>query len=306
MKFSGKSVKSLTKLIKIAGSAIKVRLIVNLSDLPKGLLQQLGFDEMPVAGEYLIPSVMGKYTNFNVNGRTIIRKDKPLQPESVMFYGSSRDWQGGIHSGIRTRTMKKYPRENVIAPSETFEIIELNGDLFLSSAEIELIDTNETRNIHVTNIMLECFSEFEIYDVDKDETIGPRLKRLQWDLLPTGECPWDKAKSIVLKSTRHLKEKDKKVIEYRMEAISRRNPDFLATGRAGFSGYFVYGFKDQDVYVLESMELDNATYVFNSEWEKISKLTKSQIIKSDLPHSRIIHNNKWRMSVGYAISGKAI
>jgi hypothetical protein len=304
MKFSGKSVRSLTKFMKVAGSAIKVRLAINLINVPKEFLLQLGFDETPIAGDYLIPSVLGKYTGFNVNGEIKVRKDLPLESESVMFYGSSRDWHGGIHSGIRTRTMKKYPRENISAPSETFEIITINGDLFLSSAEINLDDKDETRNIHVTNVMLECFSEFEIYDVQKEEIIGPKLKRLQWDILPAGECPWDKAKIIVLKRTEHLEEKDKKVIEHRMKIISRRKPDFLATGRAGFSGYFVYGFKDQDVYVLESMELDNATYVFNSEWEKISQLTKSQIINSDLPHDRIIHNKKWNLSVGHAISGK--
>ncbi|MBA6349490.1 hypothetical protein [Colwellia sp. BRX8-9] len=303
MKFSGKSVRSLAKLIKVAGSASKVRLTVNLSGLSKELLLKLGFNEKPSVGDYLVPSVLGKYTSFNVNGAVKIRKDLPLEPESVMFHSSSRDWHGGIHSGIRTRTIDKYPRENIPAPSETFEIITINGNSFISSAEIDLNDGDETRNIHLTNIMLECFSEFEIYDLDKEEIVGPRLKRLQWDILPSGECPWSKAKPIILKRTEHLKDNDKKVIEHRMKVISRKNPDFLATGRAGFSGYFVYGFKDLDVYVLESMELDNATYVFNSEWETISKLTKSQIINSDLPHNRIIHNKKWNFSVGRAISG---
>jgi hypothetical protein len=269
MKFSGKSVRSLTKLIKVAGAATKIRLTVNLGDISKDILLQLGFDETPNVGDYLVPSVLGKYTSFNVNGAVIIRKDLPLEPESIMFYGSHRDWQGGIHSSTRTRTIDKYPRENIPAPSETFEIITINGISFLSSAEVDLNDGDETRNIHLTNIMLECFSEFEIYDLDKEEIVGPRLKRLQWDILPSGECPWSKAKPIILKRIEHLKDNDKKVIEHRMKVISRKNPDFLATGRAGFSGYFVYGFKDLDVYVLESMELDNATYVFNSEWETI-------------------------------------
>ncbi|MGF1719487.1 hypothetical protein L4D20_05485 [Vibrio kyushuensis] len=303
MKFSGKSVRSLTKLIQIAGSAVKVRLAINLSNIPTDLLCQLGFDETPNVGDYLIPSVLGKFTHFNVNGEIKIRKDLPLEPESIMFYGSSRDWHGGIHSGIRTRTMKKYPRENIPAPSETFEIIEMNGESFLSTAELKLDNGDDSRSIHITNMMLECFSEFEIYDVDKGEVIGPKLKRLQWDILPPGESPWAQAMPIILKRTEHLEEKDRKVIEYRMKTISRKNPDFLATGRAGFNGYFVYGFKDQDVYVLESMELDNATYVFNSEWEKISQLTKSAIINSDLPHKRIIHNKRWNFSVGQAISG---
>lgn len=88
-----------------------------------------------------------------------------------------------------------------------------------------------------------------------------------------------------------------------MKVISHRNPDFLAIGRAGFSGYFVYGFKDKDVYVLESIHLDNATYVFNSHWKDLSQLSKSEIINSTIPHSRIIHNKKWKMSVGRAIDG---
>jgi len=43
--------------------------------------------------------------------------------------------------------------------------------------------------------------------------------------------------------------------------------------------------------------------VFNNEWEAISKLTKSQIINSELPHQRIIHNKGWGVSLGRAISG---
>lgn len=303
MKFSGKSIRTLTRLIKATGAATKVRLTVQLSSISQEFLVQLGFDNTPEEGDFLIPSSLGKFTSFNVNGTTKIRKDLPLEPESVMFYGSSRDWHGGIHYGIRTRTIDKYPREYIPAPSEIFEIVKIKGNLHLSSSELDLNDKDETRNIHVTNMMLECFSEFDIYDLEKEEIVGPKLKRLQWDILPPGESPWSKAKPIILNRTEHLPEKDKKIIEHRMKVISRREPDFLATGRAGFSGYFVYGFKEKDVYVLESMELDNATYVFNSDWEAISKLTKSQIINSELPHQRIIHDKKWNVSVGRAISG---
>ncbi|MEH6798167.1 MAG: hypothetical protein V7681_02560 [Halopseudomonas sabulinigri] len=304
MKFSGKSVRSLTKILKTCGSSKKVRFTASLNDTPKELLVRLGFDNNPSVGDYLIPSAIGRFTNFNANGEVKVRKDLPMEPESIMFYGSSRDWHGGIHYGIRTRTQDKYPRENIPPPSETFEITEINGNLFISTSELNLNDTDEARNIHTANIMLECFSEFEIFDVEKEKVVGPKLKRLQWDILPPGEYPWGKSKAIISKVTDQLEEKDKKVIEHRMQVISRRNPDFLAIGRAGFSGYFVYGFKKKDVYVLESIHFDNATYVFNSEWESLSQLSKSQIINSELPHSRIIHNGKWDVEVGRAISGK--
>lgn len=303
MKFSGKSIRSLTKILKISGSCRKVRFTVKIKDISTVLLIELGFDEHPNVGDYLIPSLIGKFTVFNANGDIKIRKDLPMEPESVMFYGASRDWQGGIHHGIRTRTMDKYPREYIPAPSETLEIIMIKNELYISSSEVNLDDPDETRNIHVTNIMLECFSEFEIFDVDNEEIVGPKIKRLQWDVLPPGEYPWEKSKSIISKVTENIDEKDKKVIEHRMKVISQRKPDFLATGRAGFIGYFVYGFKGKNTYVLESIHLDNATYIFNSDWEALSQLTKSQIIKSDLQHKRIIHNGKWNVELGRAIDG---
>jgi hypothetical protein len=301
MKFTGKSVQSLTKILKTVGKAKKVRFTVPLDGVAKGTLKDLGFDENPSLGDYLTPSAIGKYTNYNANGDVKVRRDLPKESESVMFYGASRDWQGGIHYGIKTRTMDKYTREYIPAPSEILEIIDIDGKSYISSSELNLIDSDEKRNIHITNVMLECFSEFEIFDIEKSQIIGPKLKRLQWDVLPSGEYPWEKSKPIIQKATESLDEKEKEVIEHRMRVISRRNPDFLATGRAGFSGYFVYGFKGKDVYVLESIHLDNATYIFNSNWEALSQLTKSEIINGAVPHKRIIHNGKWSVEVGRAI-----
>lgn len=304
MNFTGKSVRSLTQVLKKSGTANKVRFIVPVKGVENNLLIELGFDDDLNVGDYLMPSALGKFTYFNANGNEKIRKDLPKNPESVMFYGASRDWGGGIQYGVRIRTMDKYPREYIPAPSETFEIISVNGELFVSSSELNLGDPDEARNILVTNLMLECFTEFEIFDTEKQKTIGPKLKRLQWDVLPPGEYPWEKSKAIITKVTSNLDEKDKKVIEHRMQFIARMKPDFLATGRAGFNGYFVYGFKYKNVYVLESVHLDNATYVFNSDWESLSQLTKSEIIKSNISHNRIIHNRRWRIELSRVINEK--
>lgn len=304
MKFSGKSIRSLTKILKVAGSAREVRLAVPIENVSKEHLIELGFEEQPKAGDYLIPSVIGKVTAFNARGDIKIRKDLPKEPESVMFYGASRDWQGGIHHGIRTRTMNKYPREHIPAPSEPFEIVEIQGRLFISSSVLNLYESDEDRSIHAANLMLECFSEFEMFDVKNNKIIIPSFRSLNWEVLPPGEYPWEKSKHIISKATERLDKKEREVIEHRMRVISRRKPDFLATGRAGFNGYFVYGFKNESVYVLESIYLDNATYIFKSDWEKLSQLTKSEIIKGKLLHKRIIHNKKWNIEVGRAIGGK--
>ncbi len=306
MKIKTKSIRSLSKILKVTAGIKNIRLAVNLDGLTTDLVEHLGFNTPPTVGDYLMPSSIGKFTNFNANGREIVRKDLPKESESIMYYGTTRDWHGGLHSSTKTRTIKKYPRDYVSAPSETLQIVEIENKYYIASSELDVENDNESRIIHVCNLMIECFSEFEIFDTKTKKIIGPTLKRLQWDILPQGQYPWQTSRPIIEAATKHLEQKDREVIEHRMKIISRRNPDFLATGRGGFSGYFVYGFKSKDKYVLESIHLDNATYVFESNWEDLSQLTKNEIINSNVTHQRIIHNRSWATSIGHAIEAKKI
>ncbi|EGQ9714606.1 hypothetical protein [Vibrio vulnificus] len=297
MKIKGKSIRNLNRVLKAAGELKEVKLVYKVDGRDSIVWEQLGFRSALVVGHYLIPSVLGKITSFNARGAEIVRKDLPKQPESVTFFGSSRDWHGGIHYGIRTRTMQKYPREFVPAPSEAFYVSEINGELYLTTSVINLVEEDEVRNLHVCNLMLECFGEFEIYNSEKDALVGPKLKRVQWEILPRGEYPWSKSKSIIDAATRSIDKKEKEVVDYRMKTIAKFNPDFLATGQGGFSGYFVYGFEKIGVYVLESIYLDNATYVFDDDWEAFSQLTKSEIINGGLAKARIVHDRKWAVAI---------
>lgn len=302
MKITGKSIRNLSSVLKIVGKKTNVRLAVDIDLLDQLKIDALGFHPELTIGDYLIPSVIGRTTNFNANGHEIVRDDLPKQPESIMYYGTTRDWHGGLHSSTKTRTIQKYPREYVDAPSETIQVLEIDGKKYIASSPLNLSNPDEARNIHVCNLMLECFSEFEVFDIETNKVISPTLRRLQWDILPKGAYPWEKSKAIISETTKHLDEKDREVIEHRMKRISRHNPDFLATGRGGFSGYFVYGFETKGIYVLESIHLDNATYVFESDWEALSQLTKNEIINGNTIHNRIIHNGRWAFSIGQAIN----
>ena len=218
-----------------------------------------------------------------------------------MFHGKHRDWQGNLTPKIFTKTIKKYPRELIPVPSQTLEIIAIKNKLFVSTSEIDLNSGDKILNLHIINLMLECFNEFEIFDVDLADIVSLKIRRLQWDILPPGEYPWEISRNLIYKITDQPNFIDKEVIEHRMKMISKRDPDFLAVGKAGFNGYFVYGFIKKDIYIFESVHLDNATYIFNSNWKDISTLSKNQIINSDISHKRIIHNKKWSIEVGRAI-----
>ena len=74
-------------------------------------------------------------------------------------------------------------------------------------------------------------------------------------------------------------------------------PDFMAIGDQGFYGYIVYGFTEKNIYIFESNQLDNATYIFKGDWEDASKLTKREILNSNLCEARLVHNKKWESSI---------
>ncbi|SQD77859.1 hypothetical protein [Moritella yayanosii] len=301
MKIKAKSVRSMSKVVKIVGDKQHIRLAISINDLSKDTLLKLGFNSDLNIGDSLMPTAIGKFSDFNANGKEVVRKDLPKESCSIMCYGTTRDWQGNMHSGIQTRTIKKYPRDYIVAPSEIIQVIKINDLEYIATDEINLTSENEERNIHLCNLMLECFSEFEIFDIRENEIVGPKLKRLQWDVLPKGKYPWSVSGKIIQGITGKLPKNEQEVIDHRMKAISRHNPDFLASGRGGFSGYFVYGFESKGKYVLESIHLDNATYVFESDWEDVSQLTKNEIINSNIVHERVVHNKMWANVLARAI-----
>lgn len=303
MQIKGKSIRSVTKLLAASQGCEEIRLAHRILDDMTDLLSAIGFDKEPSAGDYLIPEVVGKISALNAHGKEIIRKDLPLEPQPRSYYRTWKDWHGQEHSGIQTRDIDMYPREYQPAFEETLHVIEIGGDKYIATDSMELNDSNESRNIHLSNLMLECFGSFEVLDAKNGNIISTKVKQLHWDILPPGEYPWSKAKLLVGEVTKNLKESEKGVVEARMQTITKYCPDFLATGRAGFSGYFIYGFASKGLYVLESIHLDNATYIFGDNWEQLSKLTKNQIINGEIDHQRIVHDKKWNRTVRSILAG---
>jgi hypothetical protein len=100
----------------------------------------------------------------------------------------------------------------------------------------------------------------------------------------------------------YVSEGNRKIIEHRLEAINSYGPTFYAIGQAGFRGYIVFGFSDRDIFFLESMYFGNATYVFEDNWETLSKMTKAEILNHNLQKDRIIHREGWENRVDKLLS----
>jgi len=150
--------------------------------------------------------------------------------------------------------------------------------------------------------MLECFGEFQMVDPKNSLLIAPKVRRLHWEILPTGRYPWARAKPLVDTSLNKIPVENRAEIEFRIKTLTDKNPDFFAIGVGGFSGYFVFGYSNKDLYVLESTYLDNATYVFKEDWEQFSMLSKCEIINGPAPHQRIVHNRRWRSVMNHLLN----
>lgn len=99
------------------------------------------------------------------------------------------------------------------------------------------------------------------------------------------------------KTLRNKPETQKFAIKRRHEFLWKQNPDFCALGKQSFWGYIVYGFKKSKIYIFESDQPDNATYIFYGDWEGASKLTKTEILTGHLHKARIFHTKNWYYKV---------
>jgi hypothetical protein len=148
-------------------------------------------------------------------------------------------------------------------------------------------------NLHVINLFLELFGECEIRGKDLASLIPPTTRRINWQILPPGKHPWSKVADHVRKELHERHDRSKNPVLFRQSKIASHQPDEVYVGTGGFQAYMAYVFKKGKIAILESLETDNATYVFGKDWKALSQLTKAEILSEDLQLQRIIHSTGW-------------
>jgi hypothetical protein len=207
------------------------------------------------------------------------------------------EWHGRDRydrSDFREVPYKRYPRTFVPPPSIELTIMtDVAGTKFAVSPVIEFTSKNEDLLLHTVNLYLEIFGECRVFSEDLVALVKAPVRRLNWELLPRGQWPWEKLQHKLDPIVRQAREGNQPVIEERFRAINHYGPEFVAVGRAGFRGYVVFGFPQHGIYVLESAYSGNATYVFDHQWEEFSQLTKAEVLSTDVHETRIIHRENW-------------
>lgn len=268
------------------------QLRVKVDELSQDKVINIGFSKKLEVGEMVVPKVIGPITYFNVYGKEIINKNEKEDRDIYRPY-HIMDWHGQYHDGIAYERRKCYKREFINPYEMELIIVGQKETKYVTNKEISK-DVNKLK--FAMNLLLEIFGEFEIVYNEEKINYG-KIKRLNWNVLPRGKYPWEKLYPYIKNNLDNMQETKAKIAKNNIEKITQFNPKFVAIGRSGFSGYIIYGFNKENKVILESMEIDNATYVLNENWENISKLTKAEILKNNLHEKRIIHTKRWNEEI---------
>lgn len=118
-----------------------------------------------------------------------------------------------------------------------------------------------------------------------------KIQIVDWEMLPAGS---EDRVLAQLAKRRGASAERMRVASERLQTLDRLGHDGFIVGTGRFSNYFGAKFGKRFV-ALENLEYGNALYLFEEDWEALSKLSRSELIRrrDPLVH-RIPHLPGWQ------------
>lgn len=259
-------------------------------------LRAFGFKESDENGTSILPCSVNRYAKRNAEPFFTIDKSLPLENYTQTVYWTRYEWAGRDQRNPVTDfsyiNKKRYHRDYFAPYSVYFTLVRDGDKSYIVSDAIPYSEENQNKLLNTVNMLLGFFGECTV-DFAEQESQTKRVV-VNWDILPKGEYPWSTVKETLGDLTKgHTKTRTEMMLR-NCEAIYAKQPDFVAYGRSGFKGYVVFGFTRRNLYILESVVPNNATYVLENDWEAISQLSKAEILSQELHKERIIHSENWQ------------
>lgn len=283
-----------------------LRVVLPVDGVTEEGLDEFGFRSPFGVGQVVTPSqFLGPVSRRNSNGHEIVHRELPMETVTRLVSWTRKEWHGRDQvevDGFIQRSYRRYPRTYHPGAGISFSLLSReSGEKFICSPVYRRGDFENI--LTAANILLEGFGSFEIVGEDLYSIVVVPTRRVDWDIFPEGDIPWDEVKGMIGESVERAPRSVRPVIKRRIESIEALDPDFAAVGRAGFDGYWAFGFLRKNIFILESRLLDNATYVFGNDWEALSRLSKADVIGGGLAIARIIHDARWLVSLNELFNG---
>lgn len=275
----------------------KIYIGISVDEKDTEILKKIGFSIPLEEGEHILPSpLLGKCFMENSEGIVTIHKD--MEKETAYSYREwdFTDWHGNWHTASAYIPYKRYPRSKSSPLNIEFAIYkDRNGDnLIVTSSPIEKKESNAIYFKTAINMMLALFGRFETFNSNLNKPVSI-IRRLPWELLRPGTKGMSAEKLYSLLDS--VKNTRKKMYKGDIDFLMSFNPSMAAIGDKGFQGYVVFFYSNKNIAIVESIIPDNATYVFEDDWERFSKLTKTEVLNANLQKDRIFHNDSWKSRI---------
>jgi hypothetical protein len=301
----------ITKLKSINSDNIRVETVksIPIIEIRKNKFKHIGIyydgTELVFAKQIIPDKNNGHASNYNQKTKIIVRKD--LEKISKTYSHDSPnfgDWSKGSHEV--ERIMKVYQKLYLEPLYLSILIEKINesdreiGFKFsigrLISKSSKYFDFDLLRDI---NLLQENCGNSDIYDPSTESHEYLNDLQLNWEILPPGTQE-DIIKFYFGRSS--YTPQEKKEITDRYDIISRLKPICYIKGSSGMQRYF--GAKFSNILVaFENLKYGNAIYIMKENWEKLSKLSRIELMKY---HNgdviRIIHRDGWSRQFEYIIN----
>ena len=261
-------------------------------------------ENLEISNTIIPPGSNGRYSRYNLYGRSIIRKDLPKIPK--WFYQDVYPYGNTSRSTVSVSYSRDVWQREEWMPEFLSLSISLKKEdddccYFIIKCD-EILDKNskdfEYRLLYNINLVSENCGDYQIMKSDSDDIFN--TLHVGWELLPPGHFDIDRVITDKEKLTSHQQE----VLFERYEFLKGLKPKTWIKGTNKFTQYFG-AIMENDVVVLENTHSGNAVYVFYQNWESLSKLSRTELIRmnsSDV--KRIRHVGNWKELLEKNITNK--
>lgn len=284
----------------IVGGVLKV---FAKAELESGALVHLGVKlaanglEAPKA--VVPPAKSGKYSDWNRNGREIVRKDLPV--ETHYHSVETPNW-GDPYYGTHSVDLpyKKYPRD-FVAPGLASILIECadpgpDREQYGLTFQVDTVldrqsETFEDDLLEVLNLLQENVGACGVQPSGVSLTEYLDTRSLAWEILPPGTR--EEVVTRIL-GGRTPSPQIRTRLEERYDLLVSLNPVRLIAGTSGFARYFGGQLAD-DLVVFENIEYGNAVYIMFGSWEILSQRSRTELLSGRFgsDFERVTHGTGW-------------
>ena len=290
------------ELQRISGDRVVVAAVLPVGLADVGAYTNLGLHvvngRIEVGDPVLLPPSSGVYARRNLDGWDEKRTDLPKELRDVSTWAPS--WNSGSYHLV-TREIEAYPVERHSARLLTISttVLEPLADAAMVRFRVDqpllrkdaAFSADLRFNLRLLN---EVVGEAHVFDADLSDDEFARIQHVDWELLP----PVSTDRVLAHLTSRGSIDYEKlKVAQNRLGVLDRLGHDGFIVGKGRFARYFGARFGDRLV-VLENLEYGNALYMFEENWEQLTQLSRTELIKRrDSSVHRVPHLPGWQSAV---------